>query len=84
MTRDSECLEGPCRRTAFNYFAVCMAGSWRALSFKALGPTSAPSYGNYLDNVVVTGVPAVPEAGSFGMLAIGLAFVTYVVRRRRR
>ncbi len=68
----------------FTFDNLIATGKDTELSFKALGPTNAPSYGNYLDNVVVTSVPAVPEASSFGMLAIGLAFVTYTVRRRRQ
>ena len=68
----------------FNFNNLVATGSNTELSFKALGPTSAPSYGNYLDNVVVSAVPAVPEAGTFGMLAAGLALVTYVAHRRRQ
>jgi hypothetical protein len=68
----------------FNFDNLVATGKNTDLSFAALGPTSAPSYGNYLDNVVVRNVPAVPEAGSFAMLAAGLAFVTYSVRRRRQ
>ena len=68
----------------FTFDNLIATGKDTELSFKALGPTNAPTYGNSLDNVVVPSVPAVPEASSFGMLAIGLAFVTYTVRRRRQ
>lgn len=69
---------------SFNFDNLTVSGKSTDLSFKALGPTNAPSYGNYLDNVVVRAVPAVPEAGTSAMLAAGLLMLAYTARRRRQ
>ena len=69
----------------FNFDNLVATGNHTLLSFQALGPTSAPSYGNYLDNVVVNrAVSAVPETRTTGMLAAGLALIAFSVRRRQR
>jgi len=67
-----------------NFNNLVATGKSTDLSFEALGPKNAPSYGNYLDNVVVRNVPCVPEAGNFAMLAAGMAFMAISVRRRRQ
>lgn len=54
------------------------------LSFKSLGPTSAPSYGSYLDDVVVTAVPSVPEPASMAMLLGGLGMLAFTIHRRKQ
>jgi hypothetical protein len=52
------------------------------LTFKSIGPTSAPSYGSYLDSVSVTA--PVPEPGTYAMLLAGLGLIGYTARRNRK
>lgn len=52
------------------------------LTFKSIGPTSAISFGSYLDKVSVTSVAAaVPEPGTYAMLLAGLGLVGFTARR---
>jgi len=51
------------------------------LKFTSIEPQNAPSYGSFLDGVVVT---AVPEPSTFGMLGLGIAVMAYLGRRQRQ
>lgn len=51
------------------------------LKFQSVGPTTARTYGSYLDNVSVTS--AVPEAQTYAMMLLGLGLVGFTVRRKR-
>lgn len=55
-----------------------------ALIFKSTGPTSATSFGSYLDNVSVTALPtAVPEPGTYAMLLAGLGMIGFTASRSK-
>ncbi len=69
---------------SFTFDNLVASGGHSVLSFQSLGPTSAPSYGSYLDNVVVHSVSAVPEPGTYAMLIAGLAMLAYAKRRRQQ
>ncbi|MCB5184646.1 DUF642 domain-containing protein [Methylobacillus gramineus] len=51
------------------------------LRFVSTNPQGAPSYGSFLDGVVVT---AVPEPSTYGMLALGLGVIGFLGRRERK
>lgn len=55
-----------------------------SLKFMSTGPTSAASFGSYLDNVSVTAVAAaVPEPGTYAMLLAGLGMIGFTASRRK-
>ena len=56
------------------------ASTW--LRFESIGPTSAPSFGSYLDAVSVN--RAVPEPGSIALLSLGVAGLALSRRRAGR
>ena len=62
---------------------VSALGSSTVLRFESVGPTSAPTYGSYLDNVSVS-VSAVPEPQTWGMMLLGLGLMAFIARRKRQ
>ena len=58
-------------------------GSSTVLRFESVGPTSAPTYGSYLDNVSVS-VSAVPEPQTYAMMLLGLGLMGFIAARRKR
>ncbi|GGC91591.1 DUF642 domain-containing protein [Undibacterium terreum] len=59
------------------------------LSFKSLGPTSASSYGSYLDAVSVNSLgksaaaSTVPEPATLASMSLGLGMLAFASRRRK-
>ena len=62
---------------------VSALGSSTLLRFESVGPTSASSYGSYLDNVSVS-VSAVPEPQTWAMMLLGLGLMAFIARRKRQ
>ena len=62
---------------------VSALGSSTVLRFESVGPTSASSYGSYLDNVSVS-VSAVPEPQTWAMMLLGLGLMGFIARRKRQ
>jgi len=63
---------------------VSSATDFTKLTFKSTGPTSAASFGSYLDNVSVTAVAAaVPEPGTYAMLLAGLGMIGFTASRSK-
>ncbi|CDG84886.1 FxDxF family PEP-CTERM protein [Janthinobacterium agaricidamnosum] len=64
----------------FSLSTLTAQGALTSLRFESVGPTGAPTFGSYLDNVTVT---AVPEPESYAMLLPGLALVGFMARRKK-
>ncbi|MCB5187123.1 DUF642 domain-containing protein [Methylobacillus caricis] len=65
----------------YNFTNLLAESNLTTLKFTSTDPQGAPSYGSYLDAVVVT---AVPEPSTYGMLALGIAIVGFISRRDRQ
>ncbi|MES2261341.1 MAG: DUF642 domain-containing protein [Pseudomonadota bacterium] len=70
---------------AWQYFTLSglhASSASTQLKFESVGPTSANTYGSYLDDVSVTRV--VPEPGSLAIVALGLCLIGATARRKPR
>ncbi|GAB7563211.1 hypothetical protein LG202_12500 [Methylobacillus methanolivorans] len=65
----------------YNFSNLVASNALTTLKFTSIEPQNAPSYGSFLDGVVVT---AVPEPSTYGMLALGLGVMGLISRRKRQ
>ena len=62
---------------------VSALGASTVLRFESVGPTSATSYGSYVDNVSLS-VSAVPEPHTYAMMLLGLGLMGFIAARGKR